>query len=74
MWAPNTEMGYTAPTRTFEPAETLRRRVESSAELEAFLAVADAMGDKGRDYLLSLVESRFFPERRQAKREALKRA
>lgn len=74
MWAPNTEMGYTAPIRSFEPAETLRRRVESSPELEAFLAVADVIGDSGRDYLLSLVEARLFPERRQAKREALKRA
>lgn len=55
MWAPNTEMGYTAPTRTFEPAETLRRRVESSAELEAFLAVADSMGHSGRDYLIHLL-------------------
>lgn len=74
VWVPDTEASYPTVARTFEPAETLRRRVETSAELEAFLAVADAMGDKGRDYLLSLVESRFFPERRQAKREALKRA
>lgn len=58
VWAPNTEMGYTAPTRSFEPAETLRRRVESSPELEAFLAVADSMGASGREYLIHLLTRR----------------
>ena len=58
MWAPNTEMGYQVPVRTFEPAETLRRRVESSAELEALLLVADEVGPSGRSYLLHLLKSR----------------
>ena len=61
MWAPNTDMGYQVPVRTFEPAETLRRRVESSAELEALLGVADSMGQSGRDYLLHLLSRRVRP-------------
>lgn len=58
VWVPNTEMGYTAPARSFEPAETLRRRVESSPEIEAFLAVADSIGASGRSYLLHLLARR----------------
>lgn len=58
VWVPDTEMAYTAPTRPFVPAEVLRRRVEGSAELEAFLAVADDMGPAGRDYLLQLLRRR----------------
>jgi hypothetical protein len=55
MWVPNDDQGWTAPKRAFDPAETLRRRVEGSAELEAFLDVADSMGASGRQYLLHLI-------------------
>jgi hypothetical protein len=58
MWVPDTEMGFTAPVKEFNPAETMRRRVEVSAELEALLCVADGMGDAGRDYLLHLFTRR----------------
>ncbi len=58
MWVPDTEAGFTAVKRSFEPAEILRRRVESSPELEAFLAVADAMGPSGRAYLANLLSRR----------------
>jgi hypothetical protein len=62
MWVPNDDQGWTSPKREFNPAETLKRRVESSAELEAFLAVADAMGASGRAYLLHLISRRLSPE------------
>lgn len=58
VWVPDTELGYVSVPRTFEPAETLRRRVEASAELEALASVADSMGDAGRDYLLHLLTRR----------------
>lgn len=74
VWTPNRDLGWVAPTKPFDPAALLKRRVESLAMLDALALVADDLGPNGRDYLLSLVESRLFPERRQAKREALKRA
>lgn len=58
MWVPNQELGWAAQPPSFNPAETLQRRVESSAELEAFLQVADAMGPSGRTYLLHLLQRR----------------
>lgn len=58
MWLPDTEMGFTAPSKPFDAAETLRRRIECSAELDAFLSVADGMGGAGRDYLLHLISRR----------------
>lgn len=58
VWVPNTEMTYTAPDRTYIPAEVLRKRVETSAELEVLLDVADSMGPSGRSYLLSLLQRR----------------
>lgn len=58
MWVPNDEQAWASPKRSFDPAETLRRRVEGSAELEAFLAVADSMGASGRQYLLHLISRR----------------
>lgn len=54
-WEPNMSCTYSAPKRAFEPAETLRRRVEHSAELEAFAMLADSMGASGRSYLLHLI-------------------
>lgn len=58
VWSPNTDAAWAAPARVFDPAETLRRRVEGSAELDALLAVADAMGGAGRSYLLHLLSKR----------------
>lgn len=58
MWVPNQDQGWAAVPPSFNPAETLQRRVESSAELEAFLQVADAMGPSGRSYLLHLIQRR----------------
>jgi hypothetical protein len=58
MWVPNQDLGWTAPAPSFNPAEVLQRRVESSAELEAFLQVADSMGSSGRSYLLHLITRR----------------
>lgn len=61
VWSPNTDAAWSAPARVFDPAETLRRRVEGSAELDALLAVADAMGGSGRSYLLHLLSQRVAP-------------
>lgn len=58
MWVPNQDQGWVTVPPSFNPAETLQRRVESSAELEAFLQVADAMGPSGRAYLLHLLQRR----------------
>ncbi|MNZ80335.1 Replication initiation factor [compost metagenome] len=58
VWSPNTDAAWAAPARVFDPAETLRRRVEGSAELDALLGVADAMGSAGRSYLLHLLAKR----------------
>lgn len=55
MWEPNSDFLYTTQPRQFDPAETLRRRVERSPELEAFAVLADSMGESGREYLLSLI-------------------
>lgn len=57
-WVPNMSCVYPSPKRTFDPAETLRRRIEHSAELEAFAMLADSMGGAGRDYLLHLIQKR----------------
>lgn len=62
MWVPDDDQGWSAPKREFSPAETLKRRVESSAELEAFLAVADSMGASGRAYLLNLISRKLSAE------------
>lgn len=58
MWVPDTEMGFPSPTHPFEPAEVLRRRIEASAEIEALIAVADSMGDSGRQYMIHLFTRR----------------
>lgn len=57
-WVPNMSCVYPPPKRAFDPAETLRRRIEHSAELEALGVLADSMGASGRDYLLHLIEKR----------------
>lgn len=58
VWEPNTDYLYKARPREFNAVETLRRRVEYSAELEAFGLLADSLGAEGRKYLLSLIEAR----------------
>ena len=58
MWNQNSELGWTAPLREFDAALVLRRRVESLAELDALLDVADQLGPRGRDYLSSLLQQR----------------
>ncbi|MNG06507.1 hypothetical protein D3C84_897530 [compost metagenome] len=58
MWTHDTENGWTAPKRDFDPAALLKRRVEACAELDALLDVADLLGPSGRAYLASLLERR----------------
>lgn len=58
MWEPNADYHYVAKPRTFDPAATIRRRVEDSAELEAFAMLADSLGDNGREYLLGLIRKK----------------
>ena len=58
VWQPNTDMTWTTKPHVFDPAATLRRRVEYSAELDALADVADSLGDEGRKYLLRLLERR----------------
>lgn len=58
VWTPNRDLGWVAPTKPFDPAALLKRRVESLAMLDALVLVADELGPNGRDYLLSLLEKR----------------
>jgi hypothetical protein len=58
VWTPNTDTHWLASPRSFVPAEILKRRIENSAELDAFLELADAVGPYGRDYMLNLLRSR----------------
>lgn len=58
VWTPNRDLGWVAPTKPFDPAALLKRRVESFAMLDALAVVADQLGPNGRDYLLSLIEKR----------------
>lgn len=58
MWTPNTDCHWVTPTRTFDPAQIIRRRVESMALLDALAHVADEMGPEGRGYLMHLIRGR----------------
>lgn len=58
MWQPNTEPGWKSEPPAFDPAALLKRRVESLAELDALLMVADELGPNGRSYLLHLMQRR----------------
>lgn len=58
MWEPNSDYHYVAKPRTFDAAATIKRRVEDSAELEAFAMLADSLGDNGREYLLGLIRKK----------------
>lgn len=55
VWVPNSDYHYSLTPRAFDPAETLKRRIDFSAELEAFVCIADSMGPAGRDYLKALL-------------------
>lgn len=57
-WVPG-GLGYTLPPKVaLLPAESLRRKVERSAELDAWGALADSLGPHGRSWLLSLIRRR----------------
>ena len=58
VWTPNRDLGWVAPTKHFDPAALLKRRVESSAMLDALALLADDLGPNGRYYLLGLLEKR----------------
>lgn len=58
VWTPNRDLGWVAPTKPFDPAALLKRRVESCAMLDALALLADDLGPNGRDYLLGLIEKR----------------
>ena len=58
MWTPNTDCHWVTPTRVFDPASMLKRRVESMAMLDALALVADELGPEGRHYLQHLVNKR----------------
>lgn len=57
-WGPNGE-GYALEARPERsPFEKLQRRVNGSDELDAWLKLADQMGERGRHVLLSIVRQR----------------
>lgn len=58
VWIPNRDLGWVTPTKHFDPAALLKRRVESFAQLDALAVLADDLGPNGRDYLLGLLEKR----------------
>lgn len=58
MWTPNSDTHWLASPRSFVPAEILKRRIENSAELDAFLMLADSVGPYGREYMLRLLRDR----------------
>lgn len=58
VWQPNTFTNWQSSPPSFDPAATLRRRVEYSEELEALADVADALGSEGRAYLITLLTRR----------------
>lgn len=57
MWQPDTDGGWTAERRELVPAQVLRSRVESSAELDALIALAETF-EGGLPYLRHLLNQR----------------
>lgn len=57
MWQPDTEGGWTAERRELVPAQVLKSRVESSAELDALIALAETF-EGGLPYLRHLLNQR----------------
>jgi hypothetical protein len=62
VWTPNRDLGWVAPTKHFDPAALLKRRVESFAMLDSLGLLADELGPYGREYLLNLIQKRLRPE------------
>jgi hypothetical protein len=58
VWQPNQDTHWLSTPPSFVPAEVLKRRIEHSAELDAFLTLADSIGPYGIDYLERLLLSR----------------
>lgn len=58
VWTPNTDCHWVAPNLDFDPAQLLRRRVESCAFLDALAVLSDDLGPEGRSYLLHLLRAR----------------
>lgn len=58
VWHPNDDTHWLSKPPSFTPAEVLKRRVECSTELDAFLMLADSMGAYGRDYLAGLLRTK----------------
>lgn len=53
------ESGYKLPPKvSLLPAEIIKRGIERSADFEQWIALADSMGDHGRDYLIRLLHAR----------------
>lgn len=52
------EQTWVSVPSTYTPAETLKRRIENSAELDALLELADSIGPSGRSYMLHLLSQR----------------
>lgn len=65
VWQPNTDMAWQSAPLIADPASTLRRRVEFSAEIDALADVADEIGPEGRAYLFELLRARLgMPDRK----------
>ena len=62
MWQPHGDFtGWEHTPRTYTAHEVLERRISHSAELEAFIALADSLGAYGRSSLMHLLEKRILP-------------
>lgn len=58
VWQPNQDTHWLSAPPSFVPAEVLKRRIERSAELDAFLTLADTIGPHGVHYLERLLLDR----------------
>lgn len=58
VWRPNQDTHWLSTPPSFVPAEVLKRRIEHSAELDAFLTLADSIGPHGVRYLERLLLDR----------------
>lgn len=64
VWQPNTDMAWESKPVLSDPASSLRRRVEFSAEIDALTDVADEIGPEGRAFLFELLRVRLgMPDR-----------
>lgn len=58
VWLPNDDTHWLSVPSSLTPAEVLKRRVETSAELDAFIMLADTIGPYGRQMLTHLLAQR----------------